>query len=189
MNRSPLPRALHHPVTGDRIHILLSPLLGDGDLLAFRCWLPAGSQGAPRHHHETMDETFQVEAGALELLLAGGERRVLQAGDCVTVPAGTDHGFRNIADGETVFVTLATAGAPLERFLRGVYGLAQDGLAGASGMPRDPRGLALVLAQSDLTLAAIPGRLQRLAVRLLGWAGQHSPFPQRLAAHWQGEVA
>jgi quercetin dioxygenase-like cupin family protein len=50
---------------------------------------------APPHRHHLSDEGFVVLRGRLEVLV-GAERRLLQQGDHVTIPAGTTHTFATV---------------------------------------------------------------------------------------------
>jgi len=50
---------------------------------------------APRHRHHHSDEGFVVLRGRLEVLI-GDERSILQAGEHVTIPAGTVHTFATV---------------------------------------------------------------------------------------------
>jgi quercetin dioxygenase-like cupin family protein len=53
-----------------------------------------GDQAPPHRHHHS-DEGFVVLRGRLEVLV-GAERRILQPGDHVTIPAGTTHTFATV---------------------------------------------------------------------------------------------
>jgi quercetin dioxygenase-like cupin family protein len=61
---------------------------------------------APPHVHHRSDEAFCVLSGRLEVLV-GDARRVLEHGDCVTVPAGTTHTFATVdAEGAQVLAVM-----------------------------------------------------------------------------------
>jgi quercetin dioxygenase-like cupin family protein len=53
---------------------------------------PYPGDQAPPHIHHRSDEAFIVLDGQLEVLM-GAERRVLNAGETVVIPAGTVHTF------------------------------------------------------------------------------------------------
>jgi uncharacterized cupin superfamily protein len=55
---------------------------------------PYPGDQAPPHIHHGSDEAFYVVEGRLEVLV-GTERRMLDAGEFVTVSAGTAHTFAN----------------------------------------------------------------------------------------------
>jgi mannose-6-phosphate isomerase-like protein (cupin superfamily) len=50
---------------------------------------------APPHVHHASDEAFCVLRGRLEVLV-GEERRIVRAGEHVTIPAGTTHTFATV---------------------------------------------------------------------------------------------
>jgi quercetin dioxygenase-like cupin family protein len=61
---------------------------------------------APPHRHHRSDEGFVVLRGRLEVLV-GTERRILQQGDHVTIPAGTTHTFATIdPDGADIIAVM-----------------------------------------------------------------------------------
>lgn len=164
-----LPRRIVNPVTGDIIHFIASPMLGDGDQLVFRSILPAGAMGAPLHSHDEMIETFEVESGALDIALANGVVRRLLPAERIVIAPGTPHGFSNPLGSETRFITSATPGAELEEFLRTLYRLAEQGRVTADGSPSDPLAMAVVLQRMDMRLTAMPGSVQRMLIGGLAW--------------------
>lgn len=176
-----LNREIHNPVTGDRIAFLASPLAGEGDLLRFRCTLPPHGAGAPLHVHDTMIETFAVEAGVLEIDLGHGQTRLLTAGEDIAIAPGTPHGFRNPGAAPVVFVTTADPGEGLETFLRGMYALAAAGETDAAGMPRDPRALGELLHSGNLVMPGIPRVIQRALLAVLRFAAWLTGADRRLA--------
>lgn len=157
---------LVNPVTGDETDILNSPLSGDTGPLIFRTRLAPNAAGSPLHIHRTIDESFRVEQGRLSMEVAGrGDRRTLEAGERVFIPAGQAHSFRNELAEPVTFVSEVSPGDSFEKFLRTMYGLAADGRTDKEGVPSDPRALALALGFADLILSDLPAFLQ---VPLLG---------------------
>lgn len=179
-----LSRRLHNPMTGDRMEILASPLMDGGETFLFRCILQPGAAGAPLHTHAEMHESFIVEHGVLTVDLGNGRVQQLAAGERIDLQPGTDHGFRNASDRDVRFLTVATPGLELEKFLRAVYGLAAEGQAGRDGMPRDPRALATAMADLDMVMAGVPARIQRPIVRTLAALGRRSRVASHVARHW-----
>lgn len=175
-----LPTSIKNGVTGDRITFLLSPMSGDGDLLAFRCTLPPHGDGTPLHVHDDMTESFVVERGSLLVDLGPAGKITLSEGQEISIAAGTPHGFRNETDGEVVFVTTATPGEGLETFLRTIYALANEGMVNAKGMPRDPRALAFLLDRGNLLLAGVPHIVQRLVTFMLRGVARLTRYERRL---------
>lgn len=155
------PRRLVNPVTGDETEILNSPLSGEAGPLIFRTRLAPEAAGSPLHFHRSIDETFEVESGALVMEAgARGAHVTLRGGDSLSLPAGTRHSFRNRLAEPTVCVSTCTPGAGFEKFLRTMYGLAAAGETDADGMPSGPRALALALGFADLVIADLPVALQ-----------------------------
>jgi len=176
-----LPRRIENAATGDRMIVLQSPLLGEGDVLVFRSILPAGGAGAPLHVHDAMTETFTIEQGALEILLGKGEVLRLEAGETITIQPGTPHGFRNALDSETRFVVTADPGAELERFLRHVYQMGNEQAAGERLTIARALAFGGMMAGTDMVLGGMPRWLQRglwsLAARLAGSNARHASVP------------
>jgi mannose-6-phosphate isomerase-like protein (cupin superfamily) len=156
-----LPRCLENPVTGDETEILNSPLAGEAGPLIFRTRLAPGAAGSPLHSHRSIDETFEVESGALEMEAgAKGALTTLTPGQAIALPAGRLHSFRNRLNEPTVFVSTCTPGEGFEKFLRTFYVLAAAGETNAGGMPADPLALALALGFADLVIADLPAAFQ-----------------------------
>jgi len=175
-----LTRTIHNPVTGDHIAFLASPLSGEGEMLRFRCTLPPHGAGAPLHVHDTMTETFAVEAGVLEIDLGSEQTRLLGPGEAIAIHPGMLHGFRNPGDAPVTFVTTADPGEGLESFLRGMYALAAAGETDAAGMPRDPRVLGELLHSGNLVMPGIPRGLQRIVLALMRFAARLTGADRRL---------
>ena len=56
--------------------------------------VPPGPAGPPQHVHRDHDETFIVTEGKLRFT-SGADSVEVEAGSCVTVPAGAPHTFSN----------------------------------------------------------------------------------------------
>ncbi len=76
--------------------------------------IPAGFE-SPWHMHRSEDESFYVLEGQMSVIL-GGERRLLQAGDCAFGPRGIPHGFRIEGDGPAR-ILLMTTGSDFADFI------------------------------------------------------------------------
>ena len=76
---------------------------------------PGGGQ--PRHSHPASEQTWIIERGSAELLLADGTQ-ILCAGDVVRTPAGEIHGLHN--SGAEPFIYLAITTPPVD--FRAAYG-------------------------------------------------------------------
>jgi mannose-6-phosphate isomerase-like protein (cupin superfamily) len=182
-----LPHLIENAVTGDRVHFLNSPLHGEAGPLVFRTHLAPHAAGSPLHIHAGLDEQFAVERG--ELLMEIGGRNQWQrmaSGESVDVVAGTPHSFRSDQNDEVVFVTTVSPGTDFEKFLRGMYGLANDGRTNDSGMPGDPRALALLLEYAELAVPGIPRWLQSGVMKALTMAARRMGVETDLAPYFGG---
>lgn len=90
-----------------RMHV--SAQMGSMQLCIFDQWCDPGL-GAPTHLH-AVEEVLTVMAGRAEIWV-GEERRVVEPGQSVIVPAGHKHGFRNVAV-EGLLHVRATIAAPI----------------------------------------------------------------------------
>ena len=68
---------------------------------------PCPGDQAPRHVHHSSDEAFCVLEGLLDVQL-GDERRRLDRGDFLVVPAGTVHTFATVDDTPAVVLAVMT---------------------------------------------------------------------------------
>ncbi len=99
-------RELWRPGVYTRMRV--SARTGAAQLCIFEQWCDAGC-GAPTHVH-AVEEVLSVLAGHAEIRVAD-DRATLSAGQCVIVPAGRRHGFRNA--GETILHVEAILAAPM----------------------------------------------------------------------------
>ena len=77
--------------------------------------VPPGPGGPPQHLHREHDEVFIVTEGKLRFS-SGAESVDVQAGACVTVPAGTPHTFANPFDEPARFIGTLTPDLYVEYF-------------------------------------------------------------------------
>jgi len=82
------------------------PDLGMG--LVIEVTAPPGL-GAPPHVHDADSEAFYVLEGELTVE-TGGRVATLRAGDMCTLPAGSEHAFRNASDRDVRFLAVVTPG-------------------------------------------------------------------------------
>jgi quercetin dioxygenase-like cupin family protein len=179
------PEVIVNPVTGDRMTILYSSLDHDGSYTKIRFDLPLGGEGSPLHYHPGMSETFTVLKGCLDMEVgAKGDRRILQAGEQVHVPAGTHHSFRNSSNDWVTFITENRPASGFEQFIRGMFGLAIDGRVNAKGMPSNLFHLALLLKKADIVLVGVPPMLQALLFGALIRVGNWIGVERSLSKYW-----
>lgn len=161
-------RTIHNAILKDVVTFVRTSAETGGTVSELHVTLmPSG--GTPLHYHTSYRETFRVLSGHLGLELAGGRKVLLDAGDVHEVGVGVVHRFYNPTETPVAFVTLVVPGHEgFENSLRIVYGLAQDGLCNAKGIPKSVRHLALFATMSD--------------TRFVGWMALLSPFLKLVAA-------
>lgn len=107
------------------------------------------SDGPPLHYHNAFSEKFQVQEGILYVQV-GKDKKILNVGESVTVPAGTHHRFYNETNDKVKFhITLIPGHTGMENFIKIFYGLAADGLSDKKGKPKKFAHLAVALIISD----------------------------------------
>lgn len=77
--------------------------------------VPPGPAGPPQHLHRDHDETFIVTEGKLRFT-SGADSVEVEAGSCVTVPAGTPHTFSNPFGVAATFICTLTPDLYVEYF-------------------------------------------------------------------------
>ena len=87
----------------------VSAQTGSMQLCIFDQWCEPGL-GAPTHLH-AVEEVLCVVSGRAEIWVAD-ERRIVEAGQSVIIPAGSKHGFRNV-EATGVLHVQATLAAPI----------------------------------------------------------------------------
>lgn len=179
------PEVIINPVTGDRMTILESSLQHDGHYTKIRFDLPPGAEGSPLHYHNEMSETFTILEGCLDMEVGGkGNRRTLQAGEQVHVPAGTHHSFRNSSDRWVAFTTENRPADGFDQFIRGMFGLAIDGKTNAKGMPTNLFHMALLVKKADMVLVGPSPTLQKVLIGALVAIGKWTKVEQSLSKYW-----
>jgi quercetin dioxygenase-like cupin family protein len=145
----------------------------DGAVLEADLFISPG--GFVREHvHPSQEETFTGVEGTF-VLEVDGERRTVGPGDRVVIPPRTRHGFRAAAEPAHVRVTVTPA-LRLDSYFRAFLGLSRDGRLRmpVDGLPRPLLQAAVLMDEYAPEIAApgLPLFLQRLAWRLLGFAGR-----------------
>lgn len=124
------------------------------------------SDGPPLHYHRAFSEKFEVKEGVL-YLQTGKEKRKLNVGESITVPAGTPHRFYNEADAPVKFhITFKPGHTGMENFIKIFYGLAADGLTDKKGKPKTFAHLAVALSISDSNAAGFMSLLSPIIRRV-----------------------
>lgn len=93
---------------GVQTRMFVSSATGASQLTVFEQWC-APRCGAPDHIH-AVEEVLRVLAGAAQIWV-GGDFQTVNEGESVIIPAGIQHGFRNVSEGQ--LHTLAILAAPI----------------------------------------------------------------------------
>jgi quercetin dioxygenase-like cupin family protein len=93
-------------VLGETLRPLLTNAMGSA-IEIFDTSGPADC-GPPTHTHP-WEEVYFVLAGELEVTVGNSESQILSAGGVAHVPAGIQHGYRNVTD-DCHFLTIVTRG-------------------------------------------------------------------------------
>ncbi|MBW4689917.1 MAG: cupin domain-containing protein [Komarekiella atlantica HA4396-MV6] len=165
--------------------ILQSSHESSGKYAKIRFDLPPGAKGSPLHYHTNMSETFTVLKGCLEMEVGcKGNKRTLQAGESIHVPALTHHSFCNTSNDWVAFTSENQPAGQFEQFIRGMFGLAIDGKVNHEGMPTNLLYFALLLKKADTILVGPPLIVQKLLVNTLVWIAHQLGAEQPLLKYW-----
>ena len=100
---------------GVETRMLVSASNGAAQLCVFEQWIAPGA-GAPTHVHP-VEEVLSVRDGQAEMWL-DAQRVVVTSGQCLVIPAGVRHGFRNCGTG-TLHVHAVLASPVFEAITEG----------------------------------------------------------------------
>ena len=98
-----------------RVRIIEDGSHTDHRLGLIEATIPPGPGGPPQHVHRDHDEIFIVTQGKLRFTSVADSVDV-EAGSCVTVPAGTAHTFSNPFDAPATFIGTMTPDLYIEYF-------------------------------------------------------------------------
>lgn len=179
-------------ITGERIVVLR----GDEDAatgqsaLAHLTVTPRGAV-AGEHVHPQIEERFAVISGVLGTRLDGVERE-LRAGEGATAAPGVRHDWWNAGDGDaSVLVEVSGPSEQAARFeamVATIFGLANDGLTNAKGLPH-PLQLVLLAREFDDVIRftrpprALQAPLFALLAPIASMRGLSGLYPRYLGPH------
>jgi quercetin dioxygenase-like cupin family protein len=169
----PAGRELYNPVTRQRIRVVRSGEDTGGQLLELDAsWEPGGGP-APPHYHPKQDEHFEVLSGKVRCTL-DGEKRTLEAGETVDIPAGTVHEFGGHRDFTGRVKWETRPAMRTEEMFATLFGLAEDGkVSEKTGAPGLLQVAVLMDEYNDhLRLAKPAWGVQRLLFGLLAPIGR-----------------
>jgi quercetin dioxygenase-like cupin family protein len=132
------------------------------------------ASGPPAHIHPRSYERFEVVSGAVMLKLGRG-KRVVEAGEQVSVPPGASHTWHNHTDEPAVVLVEMDPGLTFALFLDEWYELARDGRLNSKGDLGLLHTAVLFYPHVENGLMAVPGiplRIQPALMRTLSWLGR-----------------
>jgi quercetin dioxygenase-like cupin family protein len=173
---------LKNPVTGQSLVFRRTTAETAGDLLEVESsWAPGGDEPVA-HYHPRQEERFEVLAGKLGVRV-GDERRELEAGDTLVLPAGTVHAMWNAGQEEARAVWQTRPALKTEAFFETAWGLARDGQVNERGMPGLLQSAVLMNEYADeFRLAKPPYGVQRALFGVLAPLGRALGRPARYPA-------
>jgi quercetin dioxygenase-like cupin family protein len=172
---------LDNPVSGERIIFRRTAADTGGELLEIDLELAPDGHVPGKHVHPVQEERFEVIAGTMKFKL-GRKTVIAEAGDVVTVPAGTPHRFENGAD-ETACVRVQVRPAlKMEQLFETAVALAQEGRTTSRGMPK-PLDLALFVREyaDEVQGAFPPASVQQATLAPLAWLARKRGMAKRYA--------
>ncbi|RDI05806.1 cupin domain-containing protein [Flavobacterium sp. AG291] len=144
-------KTYYNPLNGEYTKILRSSAdtLGEYSLLEVNL-MPGG--GNPPHYHTRFTEEFIAVKGKLGLLY-NKDIVYLDPGESRLVPIGVEHRFFNDSDEPIVFKIILRSGQPgFENFIKGLFGLVNDGKTTKKMIPKNPLYGAILLYWGDTHL-------------------------------------
>lgn len=168
---------IENPVIGERITYLTTSKQSNGEKTLLEVYLnPKG--GNPLHYH-SFAERFKIIEGELNVQI-GKEIRQLKPGDTATVPRNAVHRFYNTSGRPVLFTCeLNPASEDFENVLRIGCGLARDGKAGSSGMPKNIWHMAILMNMAEGSFVGLFSILERF-FRLLARTGKAKRIQKEL---------
>jgi quercetin dioxygenase-like cupin family protein len=132
------------------------------------CVLPAEGSGPPLHFHPNYLELFEVIEGSFDFYIKK-EKKIINAGDKITVEKGTPHTFRPKGTGLAAFFVEAIPPGNLNAVIHTIFGLGIHGKLSAKGAPGFWQGIIIGKELAgDTVFVNPPPFIQKLIFRLLG---------------------
>ena len=161
-----------NPITGERFRWHLTERETDGRMARAEVWVRAGGGVPVEHFHPYSEERFEVLEGRMVLECAG-EARVLLAGECARVPAGTPHRWCN--GGPEELHLFVEVGDPhgFEDMIEDAFAAAREGRTNAAGRMKLLPGAAFAQRHHDsLRVTSPPPAVQSLLLPPLALLGR-----------------
>jgi quercetin dioxygenase-like cupin family protein len=155
---------IQNPVSGERVRWLLTEADTGGRLTRADVRTRPGGGAPVPHRHPHSEERFEVLAGRM-LVTVDGEPRVLLPGEAATVPAGAEHTWCNVGDGDLHFVLELDDPRGFEAMIEDVFAAARAGrMDGRGRLDLLTGALLLRKHAASLVPTSPPRAVQRLLV-------------------------
>jgi quercetin dioxygenase-like cupin family protein len=173
---------IENTVTGERAIVLVGTEdSGDGKVVVFMGVRPGGAV-VGEHVHPSLTERFRVVSGRLGVRLDGVES-VLRPGEEAFIRPGVVHDWWNAGDEEAQVVVEINPGRRFEIMISTLFGLANDGLTNAKGMPHILQAAVIAQEFGDVVQFVRPPRfIQRALFGVLAPIGRalgYRPYYER----------
>jgi quercetin dioxygenase-like cupin family protein len=173
--------SIYNAVQRDRVTFLGKRSNASGAYSLHRLDLEPGG-GNESHRHAAYTESFEVLSGQLYVEV-NGKVRVLEVGDRAFVDRGVPHRFWAEFEAASFSVEIQPPHRE-ETLLRALYGLANDGLTDARGLPKSLWHTALLAHWSETYPARGSLVIHRVAFGMLAiiacWLGKHRDLEKYL---------
>lgn len=152
-----------NPLTGEKAMLIESADETEGVRIVVDFAVEAGGfVPGGEHVHDHCAEHFEVRSGQIAFLV-GGEQRVLDAGEQLTVPRGTWHRWWNPGDEEVLTRVRVEPALRFEEAILVFWGLCADGHTNGDGRPSPLFGALLATRyRTELRYRQPPDLVQRL---------------------------
>ncbi len=160
-----------NPVTGDSYEFLETAADTNGTHVRMKATLRRRGPAVPDHLHTLQEETFEVQAGQLTVVM-GGEIKVISAGQTITLPKNTPHNHYNGGTEAVVYIHTVKPALDFDYLIENLIGLIADGKSknGKLGMMQELVSARYLDSKSYLT--GIPVGVQQFLAHIVGPVGR-----------------
>lgn len=156
---------------GDSYEFLETAKDTKGKRVTLKATIKSKGRLVPKHYHVFQDETFEVIAGQLTILL-DGQTSTLSAGEKVTLPKNIPHNHYNNEAIAVTYIHTVTPALDFDFLIENLAGLAADGKNknGKYGLVQEL--VTLKYLDSKSYLADIPIGVQKLLMNTIAPIGR-----------------
>lgn len=136
------------------------------------------------HFHKTFAESFSAVVGKVGIQV-NKDVIYLEEGQSAIAPRGVPHRFFNDFREDVQFRVRITPGRPeFEKSIYIAYGLANDGLTDAKGMPNNLLHLCLIAAYGDINFVGWKGTFMKPLIVFGAWCARVSGIEDNLTRRY-----